>query len=247
MLYTLFGIYASTYELGHEGNHQVEKTDSLDESETQNGVREELATESRVAGNTVEEGGEDETDTDTSTGQTNGGRTHTQVLGDLNHGLSDLGRVSTTSLEGLAGGGVDDLRGLLALDCLEGIVYTTETSWLANWGNDLGSAESSMAGHSSGLLTTGTGTKRIRDRRTRLGPEEARRSVLGGVGLYDCRAGYLLRGTWEKGSCEVYTERVYRGMGYPFESFFARSFENSLAVCACTVDWTCNNIWRIYP
>jgi hypothetical protein len=109
-----------TYELGHEGNHQVEKTDGLDESETQNGVREELATESRVAGNTVEESGEDETDTDTSTSQTNGGRAHTQVLGDLDHGLSDLGRVGTAlDLEGVARSGLEEVGGLLALEGLE--------------------------------------------------------------------------------------------------------------------------------
>lgn len=107
-----------TYELGHEGNHQVEKTDGLDESETQNGVGEELASESGVAGNTVEEGGEDETDTNTGTSQTNGGGTHTQVLGDLNHGLGDLGGVGTAlDLEGVAGGGLEEG---LALHGLEG-------------------------------------------------------------------------------------------------------------------------------
>lgn len=111
--------YGNTYELGHEGNHQIEKTNGLDESETQNGVREELATESGVAGNTVEQGSEDETDTDTGTSQTNGGGTHTQVLGDLDHSLGDLRGVSS-ALESLASGGVDDLGGLLTLDGLEG-------------------------------------------------------------------------------------------------------------------------------
>ena len=109
----------STYELGHEGNHEVEKTDGLDEGETQNGVGEELATESGVAGNTVQKGSEDETDTNTGTSQTDSGRAHTQVLRDLDHGLGDLRGVSTT-LESLAGGGVDDLGGLLALGGLEG-------------------------------------------------------------------------------------------------------------------------------
>jgi hypothetical protein len=42
------------------------QTDGLDEGETQNGVGKELTTERRVAGNGGEEGGEDETDTDTS-------------------------------------------------------------------------------------------------------------------------------------------------------------------------------------
>jgi hypothetical protein len=105
-------------ELGHEGNHEVEKTDGLDESETQNGVGEELATEGRVAGDTVQESGEDETDTDTSTGQTDGSGTHTNVLGDLNHGLGDLGGVGTAlDLEGVAGGGLEKS---LALHGLEG-------------------------------------------------------------------------------------------------------------------------------
>ena len=109
-----------TYELGHEGNHQVEKTNGLDESETQNGVGEELATEGRVAGNTVKESGEDETDTDTGTSQTDGSGTHTEVLGDLDHGVGDLRRVGTAGLESLSGGG-QDLGGLLALDGLESI------------------------------------------------------------------------------------------------------------------------------
>lgn len=109
-----------TYELGHEGNHEVEKTNGLDESETQNGVREELTTEGRVAGNTVQESGEDETDTDTGTSQTDGSGTHTNVLGDLNHGLGDLGRVSTAlDLEGIAGGGLQEVGSLLALEGLE--------------------------------------------------------------------------------------------------------------------------------
>jgi hypothetical protein len=108
-------------ELGHEGNHEVEKTNGLDEGETQNGVGEQLSTEGRVAGNTVEESGEDETDTDTSTSKTNGGGTHTQVPGDLNHGLGDLGGVGTAlDTEGVALGGLEDGRSLLALQSLHG-------------------------------------------------------------------------------------------------------------------------------
>lgn len=98
-----------TYELGHEGNHEVEKTNGLDESETQNGVREQLSLESRVTGNTVQQSGENETNTDTSTGQTDGGGTHTQVLGDLDKGVGHLGVVGAgLLLEGRAGGGVED-------------------------------------------------------------------------------------------------------------------------------------------
>lgn len=98
-----------TYELGHEGNHEVEKTNGLDESETQNGVGEQLALEGGVTGNTVQQSGENETDTDTSTGQTDGGGTHTQVLGDLDQGVGHLGVVRAgLLLEGRAGGGVED-------------------------------------------------------------------------------------------------------------------------------------------
>jgi len=115
------GLSGATYELGHEGNHEVEKTDGLDESETKNGVGEKLATHGGVAGNGVEEGSENETDTDTSTGKTDRGSTHTQVLGDLNHGVGDLGRVGALlDTESIAGGGVDDGVHLCALEGLHG-------------------------------------------------------------------------------------------------------------------------------
>lgn len=96
--------------LAHHGNHEIEETHGLDEGETQNGVGEKLATESRVAGDRHEESGEDETDTDTGTTETDGSGTHTQVLGDLNHGGGDLGGVlaAGSGLEGLAGVGLED-------------------------------------------------------------------------------------------------------------------------------------------
>lgn len=127
--------------LAHHGNHEIElavirqhifilpsrrtsgnrtyKTDGFDESETQNGVREELATERGVTGNSLEKSSEDETDTDTgcdimsdghstrtfscddldqlTTTETNGGRTHTQVLRDLDKGVGHLRRVGTNT------------------------------------------------------------------------------------------------------------------------------------------------------
>lgn len=76
--------------LAHHGNHQVEKTHGFDESETQNGVGEKLATEGRVAGGTHEESSENDTDTDGSTTETDSGATHTQVLGDLDEGVGHL-------------------------------------------------------------------------------------------------------------------------------------------------------------
>jgi hypothetical protein len=144
------GFLMITYELGHEGNHEVEKTDGLDEGETQNGIREELATESRVAGNTVKESGEDKTDTDTGTSQTDGSGTHTQVLGDLDHGLSNLRGVGSAGslLESILGGAVQDLGGLLALSGAErsssacrsnrsARLFSTcfQGHWACNWPN----------------------------------------------------------------------------------------------------------------
>ena len=93
-------------------------TDGLDESETKNGVREELATERGVAGDSVDEGSEDETDTDTGTGKTDGSGTHTDVLGDLNESVGHLRGVGTLGLLG-DGGGLGDLG---ALDGVEGSV-----------------------------------------------------------------------------------------------------------------------------
>lgn len=89
-------------------------TDSLDEGETKNGVGEELATERRVAGNSLDEGGENQTDTDTSTGKTDGGRAHTNVLRDLDEGVGHLRRVGAGGLGGDRGGlGESEGRGAL--------------------------------------------------------------------------------------------------------------------------------------
>ena len=108
--------------LAHHGNHQVEQTHGFDEGKTQNGVCEELTTQGRVARDTQKERSEDETDTDTGTTETNGGGTHTDVLGDGNHGVGNLGGVLTARLvvgEDLAGVGLEERRGLLALHGLE--------------------------------------------------------------------------------------------------------------------------------
>jgi len=107
--------------LAHHGNHEVEKSDGLNESETKNGVGEELSTHGWVAGNGGEERGENHTDTDTSTTETDGSGTHTDVLGDLDHGGGDLRGVWADSLaaDDVAGGSVKDGGGLLALHGLE--------------------------------------------------------------------------------------------------------------------------------
>jgi len=88
-------------------------TNGLDEGETKNGVREKLATEGGVAGDGLDEGGEDETDTDTSTGKTDGGGAHTDVLGDLDEGVGHLRGVGTLGDGGgLAGHHLGALHGV---------------------------------------------------------------------------------------------------------------------------------------
>ena len=55
----------------------------LDESETQNGVGEELTTQRWVAGDGGQERSEHQTDTDAGTTETDGSRTHTYIMLDL--------------------------------------------------------------------------------------------------------------------------------------------------------------------
>jgi len=152
----LNGLRRYLSELGHEGNHEIEKTNGFDESETQNGVSEKLATEGRVAGNTVQESSEDETDTDTGTSQTDGGSAHTQVLGDLNHGLGDFRGVGTAlDLEGISGSGLEQSGGLLALEGLEraGRAGDGALGSSSNGGSD------GRAGSLGGHLGSQTGSK----------------------------------------------------------------------------------------
>ena len=103
--------------LAHHSNHQIEKTNSLDESETENGIGEKLATHGWVAGNSHDERREHHADTDTSAAETDGRGSHTHVLRDLDHGGGDFGGEGS----GLAGlSGLEDLRDLSALGGLEG-------------------------------------------------------------------------------------------------------------------------------
>jgi hypothetical protein len=105
--------------LTHHSNHQIEKTNSLDEGESQNSVGEKLATHGWVAGNSHEESSEDHTDTDTGTTETDGSGSHTQVLGDLDHGVGDFRGEGTAGCHVAAGVG-EDLGGLLTLQGAEG-------------------------------------------------------------------------------------------------------------------------------
>lgn len=104
-----------TYEFGHEGNHEVEQTNGLDESKAENGVREELEAHAGIAGNASDECREYKADADTCASKTNSGRAHTQVPGNLHHSLGDLGRVQPSALK-LIDGVAGDGGGLLALE-----------------------------------------------------------------------------------------------------------------------------------
>jgi len=56
--------------LAHHGNHEIEQTNSLNEGETQNGVREELSSHAWVAGYGRQESSEHHADTDSGTTET---------------------------------------------------------------------------------------------------------------------------------------------------------------------------------
>ena len=86
-----------------ERHHEREKTSGLSEGETENGVLEELTPEGRVAGNTLDETSENRSDTDTSTGKTDGSETSTLDLGGSDHGGSGGLGDDATLLDDVAG------------------------------------------------------------------------------------------------------------------------------------------------
>ena len=109
--------------LAHHGNHEVEQANGLDEGESQNGVREQLTPQAGIARHGHQQGGEDESDTDAGAAEADGRGTHAQVLGDLDHGVGDLGAVGAGGgllADQVAGGGVEDRGRLLALQGVEG-------------------------------------------------------------------------------------------------------------------------------
>jgi len=69
-----------------ERHHEGEKTRSFSEGETQDGVLEELTTEGRVAGDTLDQAAEDSTDTNTGTSEADGGNTGALDLSRGDHG-----------------------------------------------------------------------------------------------------------------------------------------------------------------
>lgn len=108
--------------LAHHGNHEIEQSDSLNESETENGIREQLATHARVASDGHEESCKDHTDTDSGSAKADSSRAHTDVLRNLNHSSGDLRRECAGGLttHHAAGGGIENVGYLLALHGLEG-------------------------------------------------------------------------------------------------------------------------------
>ena len=75
------------------------QTDGLHESEAQNGVREELATQRWVAGDGGQQRRKHQPNSDTRSPETDGSGTHTNVLGDLDEGVGHLRRVGTAGLD----------------------------------------------------------------------------------------------------------------------------------------------------
>jgi hypothetical protein len=108
--------------LAHHSNHQIKQTNSLNESESQNGIREQLSSHGWVTSHSHQQGGKHHSDSDTCSSQSDGGGSHTEVLGYLDHGGGDLA-VETAGLgeaRGEVAGGVrEDGGGLLALEGVE--------------------------------------------------------------------------------------------------------------------------------
>lgn len=98
------GVPGMSYLVGveeEESNHEGEQAGSFGEGETQNCVREELASLGWVASNTTDEGTEDVSNTDTSTGKTDGSETGTLHLASSKNGS---GRGLSDDTTGLHGG-----------------------------------------------------------------------------------------------------------------------------------------------
>jgi hypothetical protein len=85
-----------------ERHHEGEKTSGFSESETQNGILEELTTERWVTSNTLDETSEHRSDTNTSTSKTNSGDTSTLNLGGSNHGSGGRFSNDATRLDHVA-------------------------------------------------------------------------------------------------------------------------------------------------
>jgi hypothetical protein len=93
-----------------ERHHEGEEASSLGEGETENGVLEELTPKGGVAGDTLDEGTENRTDTDTSTSETDGSDTGALNLGSCDHGGG--GRLSDDAA------GLDDVAAGVVLESI---------------------------------------------------------------------------------------------------------------------------------
>ena len=105
--------------LAHHRNHQIKQPNSLHECKAENGVGEQLAAHGRVARHSHDEGREDHADADAGAAEADGRGPHAHVLGDLDHGVGNLGGVGARALAGELRR-LEDLGHLGALAGLEG-------------------------------------------------------------------------------------------------------------------------------
>lgn len=106
-------------EADHESNHEREQPSSLREREPQNGIREQLSPQARVASDTGDQGSEHRSDTHTGTSETDGRETGTDLSAGFNESVGELGGVRADGLTGerSRNGGFEKL---LTLGGLEG-------------------------------------------------------------------------------------------------------------------------------
>lgn len=114
-------------EHDQEGNHQREETSGFRKSETQNGIREQLSTQSRVPRNTGDQSAKDRADTSSCTDESSSRSTGSDELAGAVDGgsdghLSDTARLAACDVGELVAdeGAAHDETGLLGLEAGEG-------------------------------------------------------------------------------------------------------------------------------
>ena len=108
----------SLSEADHECHHEREQPSSFSEGETQNGIREQLSPQARVASRTANQSPKNRSNTHTGTRKTDCSETRTNVPASDDQGFSELGGEWANHLR--REGGLESVADLLTFQGLEG-------------------------------------------------------------------------------------------------------------------------------